>query len=166
MFQYKKRIKDFINQLSERVKIVYGERLITFAVFGSVARNTFRPDSDIDCFIVSCDLPLGRIKRVSEFQTHVEDFLIPAMDSLRQKGIFVNISPIFKTVEEVEQGSPLFLDMVYDLIILFDKENYFKNYLKKLKKRLERLGSKRVIRGNAWYWILKPDYKYGDIIKL
>ena len=88
------------------------------------------------------------------------------MDSLRKKKIFVNISPIFKTVEEVERGSPLFLDMVYDLIVLFDKESFFKNYLNRLEKRLASLGSKRVIRGNAWYWILKPDYVYGDIIEL
>jgi len=31
---------------------------------------------------------------------------------------------------------------------------------------MKELGSRKVKRGNAWYWILKPDYKEGDIIEL
>ncbi len=47
----------------------YGERLVSLAVFGSVARGTQRFDSDVDCLLVVRDLPPGRMRRVEEFRT-------------------------------------------------------------------------------------------------
>jgi hypothetical protein len=38
--------------------------------------------------------------------------------------------------------------------------------LEKLRKRLTELGAKRVWRGNAWYWILKPDLRPGEVFEL
>jgi hypothetical protein len=52
--------------------------------------------------------------------------------------------------------------MVEDSRILFDKDDFFKKELERLRARLESLGAKRIWKGNAWYWDLKPDYKYGD----
>lgn len=40
------------------------------------------------------------------------------------------------------------------------------NYLKNLKKRLAKLEAKRIERGERWYWLLKPDYKQGEIFKI
>ncbi|MEW6611385.1 MAG: nucleotidyltransferase family protein [Pseudomonadota bacterium] len=56
----------------------YGERLVSLAVFGSVARGTMRPDSDIDCLIVAAPLPRGRMARMREFaaiKTAMDDAL-------------------------------------------------------------------------------------------
>lgn len=163
---YKLEIKNFVNTLLKRVKDYYEERLVSFVVFGSIARNAFRPDSDIDCLIVTENAPKGRIKRVSEFQLNVEDALTNEVESLHKKGIFPCISPLFKTRDEVYIGSPLFLDMIDHSLILFDREDFFRKYLDSLREKLNRLGSKRVVSGNAWYWVLKPDYKYGDVIEI
>lgn len=42
----------------------YGARLLSVAVFGSVARGTPRRDSDVDLLIVADPLPRGRLARV------------------------------------------------------------------------------------------------------
>jgi len=56
--------------------------------------------------------------------------------------------------------------MVEDAIILFDKESFFENVLKRLKRRLEELGAERVWIGKKWYWRLKKDYKFGEVIEI
>jgi hypothetical protein len=134
---------------------LYGERLITLAIFGSVARGTAAAESDVDLLIVSNGLPQGRIKRVSEF-AKIERNCKPV----------VPLSPVIKAPEEVLSGSPLFLDMVYDAMILYDKDLFFTNYLSRLKERLDRLGAKRVVQGDRWYWDLKPDYRAGEVFEI
>ena len=148
-----------INRLTDLCKEYYGERLISLAVFGSVGRGTPRPDSDIDLLVVVKDLPVGRIARVQEFAAIETTLGSTTKDR-------VELSPVFKTPEEIANGSPLFLDMIEDVRMLFDRDDFFKNVLKRLKGRLQRLGARRIWRGNAWYWDLKPDYKQGEIFEI
>ena len=161
----KERFKELQDKLLAEVKSFYRDRLVSFVVFGSVARETYRFDSDIDLLIIAEDLPKGRMKRVAQFLT-VEDRIETFLESLRKEGMNTYISPVFKTPEEAEMGSPLFLDMVEDASILFDRNGFFSKVLERLRNRLKELGSKRVWKGNAWYWVLKPDYKPGEVIEL
>lgn len=163
---YLEYYKDFEKALLKRTKMHYGKRLISFVVFGSVARGMPRPDSDVDILVIAENLPRGRLKRAFEFQKAVEYPLEKHIKNLHKRGINITISPLFKLKEEVERGSPLFFDMLYHVKILFDKGKFFAHYLDSLRYRLDELGARRVQRGNAWYWILKPDYKFGDIIEL
>ena len=148
-----------LDQLTSLCKEHYGERLISLAVFGSVGRGTPRPDSDIDLLLVVKDLPVGRIARLKEFAT------IEIALGIETKSR-IDLSPIFKTPEEILNGSPLFLDMVEDVRMLFDRDDFFKNILKNLKERLQRLGARRIWQGNVWYWDLKPDYKQGEVFEI
>ncbi len=161
----KERFKELEDKLLAEVKSFYGDRLVSFVVFGSVARETYRFDSDIDVLIIAEGLPNGRMKRVAQFLT-IEDRIEPFLKSLQKEGINTCISTVFKTPEEAEMGSPLFLDMVEDASILFDSNGFFSKRLVRLRNRLRELGAKRVWRGNAWYWVLKPDYKPGEVIEL
>ncbi len=43
----------FIEAVVHAVRRVYGEHLTSIAIFGSVARRSARPDSDLDLFLVS-----------------------------------------------------------------------------------------------------------------
>ena len=162
----KERFKELEAVLLSEIKSYYGERLVSVVVFGSVARETQTYESDIDLLIIAKNLPDGRMKRIREFDS-VEEKIEPFLKSLRVgEGINTYLSTIIKSPEEAERGSPLFLDMVEDARILFDRNGFFQGVLERLRERLNKLGAKRIWRGNAWYWDLKPDYKPGDVIEL
>ena len=129
-----------VQALCQKSLEFYGERLISFVVFGSVGRQAMKPDSDIDLLLVVASLPKGRMRRVGEFEAIERS----------------------KTPDEVRLGSPLFLDMTEDARILLDREGFFRREMDQLRKRLRRLGAKRIWKDSAWLWDLKPDYKYGD----
>lgn len=143
----------------------YGDRLVSLAVFGSVGRRTARHDSDVDLLIVADDLPDGRVARVADFRG-VESALTPALRDARDAGLSPWLSPVFKTPSELRQGTPLLLDMVEDARILVDREDVLRATLDALRSRLEQSGARRIWKGNAWIWDLKPDYKPGEVFEL
>ncbi len=143
----------------------YGDRLVALAVFGSVGRGTPRPDSDLDVLIVAARLPAGRMARVAEFAM-VEKALGSALAEARVAGVATTVSPVFKTPAEVERGSLLYLDMLEDARILFDRDGFLRQAFSRLRARLESLGARRIWRGNAWFWDLKPDYRPGEVFEL
>ncbi len=96
----------------------------------------------------------------------IERSLQGALAEARQRGIFVELSPVLKTPAEVRIGSPLFLDMVEDGKILFDTDGFFEKFLSDFKARLQAQGAHRVFRGDSWYWILRDPYVPGEEIEL
>lgn len=150
--------------LKQAVK-VYGERLVSLAVFGSVGRGVPGTESDVDLLIIIDNLALGRMKRVLEFEK-VEKLVEPVLQNMNKCGISTVISPVIKTREEVLAGSLLFLDMIEDARILYDRNGFFTNFLERLKKRLQKLGAKKIKYGGAWYWVLKEDYKAGETFEI
>jgi predicted nucleotidyltransferase len=143
----------------------YGDRLIALAVFGSVGRGTMRPNSDIDLLIVADPLADGRMPRVEEFGA-VERMLAGALDEARQRHVVTELSPVLRTPAELTVGSPLLLDMIEDARVLYDRDGVLAGALDALRQRLATLGARRIWRGNAWYWDLKPDYRPGDVFSL
>jgi uncharacterized protein len=154
-------IEHLLEQLLGACQSFYGDRLVSLVVFGSVGRGTSRPDSDIDLLIVASPLPDGRIPRVREF-----DAVERSVASGEPARFPHRLSPIFKTPTEVRRGSPLFLDMLDDGRLLYDRGGFFASELAALKARLDKLGSKRIWKDDTWYWDLKPDFKPGDEIVL
>ena len=143
----------------------YGSRLLSLAVYGSVGRGTPRPDSDIDLLLVATDLPDGPIARNEEFAA-VRNALATHMAAAHRAGLHPELSPVFKTRAELVQGTPLLLDMTEDARVLYDSEGCLAEALQRLRRRLRELGSRRVWRGDYWYWDLKPDYRPGEIFEL
>ncbi|MDK2796404.1 MAG: uncharacterized protein PWQ58_1603 [Archaeoglobaceae archaeon] len=84
-------------------------------------------------------------------EKELEDYI----NKLFDQGYFIEFSPIIKTPEEAIRFSPIYLDMVEDAVILYDKNGFFRNVLENLRKKLEELGSKRLRIGKRWYWVLK-----------
>jgi hypothetical protein len=154
----------FVRRVAEVVRQHYGPRLRSLALFGSVARRTARPDSDLDLFIVVNGLPRGRRARLATFDA-VEKALAEQIEALARSGIDVEISPVLRTPEDLRILSPLLLDLTEDAVILQDS-GVLQAALDDLRRRLRRLGSRRIWIGPRWYWDLKPDYKRGEIIEL
>lgn len=163
---YRQKYYDLVKKLSKEIVNFYSDRLVSLVIFGSLASDTFRPDSDIDILIVAKDLPKGRVKRVEEFIKNIEIKFEEDIMRLSKQGIYITLSPVFKTPEEVQIGSPLFLDMTENVKILFDRDDFFKKYLETLKEKLKSLGARKVYSKGGYYWELKPDYKFGEIIEL
>ena len=155
--------RGLINELLKSLKEILGDNLISLSIFGSVARGEARVDSDIDLLIIAKELPSSRIKRVEIFES-VEDKLQKYIDKLYDEGIYTYFSPIILTCEEASKVPPIFLDMVEDSILIYDKDKFLENLLKKIYKRLQELGAERVWMGRKWYWRLKKDYKPGEAI--
>ena len=158
-------LKKAIDALVKACLRCYGERLVSLVLFGSVGRGTSNPHSDIDLLIVAEQLPKGRMQRVQEFGC-IEQALEPLLSELSFLECHVELSPVFKSPEELMQGTPLMLDMVEDARILYDPSGFFEKALARLANRLKDLRAKRVWCGNAWWWDLKPDYRSGEIFEI
>jgi len=150
-----------LDAVREAAVEVYGSRLVSLAVFGSVGRRSPRPDSDIDLLVVADPLPDGRIPRVREFD-QVEDRVRSMLEEARGAGVHTRLSPVFKTPREVRRRSLLLLDLVEDARMLVDRDDFLAGELESFRQRLEELGARRIWRGSAWYWDLKPDYVPGE----
>ena len=139
------RNDSLFDKLHEQVGRIYGERLITLAVFGSYSSGRANEDSDMDILVVAGSFPQGRIARVEEW--------LPV--EAGWSGPF--LSPVFYTPSEIENGSPLFLNMTLgEVVLLADKDSFFSNYLKQLKVKLAKMGSRRIGSGKSSYWIMGP----------
>ncbi len=145
--------------LGRAVSSHYGDRLVSLAVFGSIARRVHTPESDVDVLIISDDLPDGRLARVREF-AFAEEVIEQEM------GRELMLSPVLKTPNEASHGSPLLWDMVDYSDILYDRDDFLAKLLNRTKERLTELGARRVQRGNAWYWILKEKYTPGEVFEI
>ncbi|MEW6523677.1 MAG: nucleotidyltransferase domain-containing protein [Bacillota bacterium] len=154
-----------VRELCRACKSVYGDNLVTVAVFGSVGRGTPSTVSDIDLLVISRNLPSGRINRVEQFSA-VEGMVSLLLHSLREKGIYTSLSPVLKTPAEVQAGSLLFLDMVNDAVILYDRDNFFNNFLEAFSSRLQKLGARKIYMRGRWHWLLKPDYRQGEVFEI
>jgi uncharacterized protein len=158
-------LESLLEILKGELKRHYGKKLISAIVFGSVGRGEPRSDSDIDILIVAKPLPNGRTLRLKEFAA-VRQELSGKIQSLAKRGIFTSLAPVFKTPEEVCAGSLLFLDMITDGRVLYDRSSFWRNYLRDFQGRLHRLGAKRIVVGDRWYWDLKPDYVAGEVFEI
>ncbi len=157
--------RSLIRTLLEDLLRVFQDKLISLVVYGSVARGDYRRDSDIDLLVIIDGLPRSRFKRIDLF-IKAEKRLDNMLDKLLDDGYAISISPIIKTPEEARKITPLYLDMVEDAVIIYDKDDFFENVLKRLEEKLKILGAKRVRIGKKWYWRLKRDYKFGEVINI
>ena len=157
--------KTIILRLLDELLKFFGDKLVSLIVYGSVARGDYRKDSDIDLLVIIDGLPKSKFKRVELF-LEVEMKLDSLLNKLFNEGYAVTFSPVIKTPEEARRVSPLYLDMVEDAVIIYDKNDFFKKIIDKLRVNLKRLGAERVWIGNRWYWRLKKDYKFGEVINI
>lgn len=170
---------DLFAAVREAAVSVYGERLISLAIFGSWARGTATPASDLDLLVVAEPLPPSRMKRVREFRpvdevtrTFRSRFWSERVSSGGVHGQSdqgppeIELSPVFKTREELAAGSPLYLDMTLWRVILVDRGGTLESFLAGLRGRMEALGSRRVPFKGGMFWDYKPDVRPGEVVEL
>ncbi|MDI6885916.1 MAG: nucleotidyltransferase domain-containing protein [archaeon] len=162
--------KEYVGLIEEYCSLIknhFRDRLISICLFGSVARGEAKPGSDIDILVVADDLPIDIGLRIKE-TNYVHENLkkSEAYISLCKSGVSGLVSDIFFTPEEIERHPPILLDMVEDGIIWYDKEDFLRKVLLSIKENLKKLEAKKVTTEKGYYWVLKPDIKPGEIVRI
>ncbi len=154
------RLRDLARLYVAALQESAGPALVSAVLFGSGDRGEAGPVSDIDLLLVVEGLPPSQLVRHDVLQA-ADARLEPERVRLRREGIVTDVRPILKTPEEAQRITLLYLDMVEDGDLLYDRDGFFATILGRLRERLAALGARRVRRGRAWYWDLKPDFRPG-----
>jgi hypothetical protein len=154
-----------LRAVAEACRSVYRERLIGIAVFGSVARGTMRPDSDVDLLVVADPLPQGRLVRMEEFDG-VERLVEPALAEAEERGVSTRLAPIVRTIEELGRSGFLRFDIACDGKVLDDPDGRLAAYMAGVREGLERRGAERRSFRGLPYWVLDPDVRPGQVVEL
>jgi hypothetical protein len=76
------------------------------------------------------------------------------------------LSLVMKTRDEASRLVPLYLDLVEDARLLHDRGGFFSGVLERLRSALARNGAERRRLGRVRYWVLKRDFRPGDVVEL
>ena len=158
---------NYLNLIKESLKRILNDKLISIVLFGSVARGRAEEGSDIDLLIVVKNFE-NYMSRFGIFN-EIEKDLKKSKEyrDLKEKRLGTLISPIPLTPEEIKKSPPILLDLVTDGVILYDIDNFIEDQIKRLRKKLEEMGAKKIFFGDGrWYWDLKSDYKLGEVIEI
>jgi hypothetical protein len=143
------------------------EKLVSVVLFGSVARGEADMGSDIDLLVVAKNFKpfISRFDIFNEIEKDLKTS--KAYRDLKEKKLGTLISPIPHTPEEIKTNPPILLDIVTDGIILYDTDNFMDMHLTALRKKLGKLGARKIFLGKGrWYWDLKPDYSLNEVVEL
>lgn len=145
----------------------YRDDLSSLIVFGSVARGTASSSSDVDMLVVGgFEKPfIARIDELGELEH--SGLIKEELGWLKARDIHTHISWYPLTRTEVSAFRPLYLDMVDEVAIVYDRDDLFRSVLTSLRARLDRMGSKRVwMEKGRWYWVLDPSIKPEEALTL
>ncbi|MFQ6014545.1 MAG: nucleotidyltransferase domain-containing protein [Anaerolineae bacterium] len=155
-------LERFLSLLQEEM----GEALVGVVLYGSLARNQVKPDSDIDLLVVG----RGSKGEVEEGYRHACDALeeTPEYRALVKEGIWPSISPFIVTDEYLRQNTPWLLLEIQDHgLFLYDPEGFLAWKIEQVRERMRELGTKKVmLPDGSWYWDVKPDWKPGEVFEL
>ncbi|MBD3157889.1 MAG: hypothetical protein GF309_03780 [Candidatus Lokiarchaeota archaeon] len=122
----------------------FGTQLVTMAVYGSVSTDNYTDTSDIDILVVADEWP----RNISDQTAEVVEATAPVRRAIsalyESQGISSSIQWYTLTKEEAAKLRPLYLDMVRDAELVYDRDHFFEDILSKLESRMSDFGVKRV----------------------
>lgn len=152
-------------QYARCAEALLGDELVSVVLFGSVARRQCRSTSDIDLIVILRDAPkTSRGRRAILAPVRAE--LDPALENLWRDGLFTDFTEVILSMDEARKTHRLFLEVIEDGVILYDRNGFFAGVLERLRGALRRMGAQRKTFGNLRYWDLKPDFKPGDVVEI
>lgn len=157
-----------VTYILELLRSFLGDDLISVVVFGSVARGRADLNSDTDVILVASNMPRSLSERMEILANLLVEFSkTQTCEELNRRGLnsWVQFHPL--TMEEAELHRPIYLDVVEDGIIVYDRGGFIKRVMEGFKSKLEALGAKRVfLEDGSWYWDLKPSIKRGEVVEV
>lgn len=164
--RFQRDVEGWLARLRENLERREADNLVSFVAYGSVARGSAAPGSDVDLLLVFRLLPAARHERFLVWYRALEA-LRERHGPVRADGHPFDWSVLMLTVDEATYRSPLYLDMTMDARLLLDRGGFFAGVLDGLRGRMRELGTRRVaLPGGAWYWDLKPGSRVGDVVEL
>jgi len=157
--------KVFLERLLYELKVGFGkDKILSFALFGSVARGEATMESDIDILIVHKEIAFDPVKELVKIFFKLKGN--EEYERLRKQGLRPEPYPIFMTEKDLLENPLILLDILDHGVIIYDT-GVLRDRLNALKRRLTELGSKKIyLKDGSWYWDLKPDWKPGEVIIL
>lgn len=156
--------KEYFYKLIQKIQDFYETNLMSLAIFGSMARKENRPNSDCDLLIIlNNNYKKSNLEKIKEF-VQLEFSLDTDEERCFKSGVRMEISSLILTQEQASHFNPLYLDMAEHVIIIMDQNNFLANHLLWVQSKMKQWGSKKVKRANGWYWDIKPNLQWGEII--
>ena len=158
--------RDYLYNFVRLLNETYKEDLLSIILFGSVARGKWNKESDIDLFIIFTNKSSIRTAINNQLTKIISDYERKSkLKNSKGDRLFSTIQDISLSLKDLHTFRTIFYDIAMDGIILFDRNQTGFHYLKKIKKRIEEKGLKRVfIKENDYYW--ERNVKFGEIIEL
>ena len=114
-----------LNHFIEKLKNKLGDRLVAAVLFGSSARGDWDESSDLDLLII--------VERYDEIESFLVDICV---EIIMDHG--VSIAPLVWDIDDFEANilhkSPLFLTLLLGYTLQYDKNSFFRNKIKGIKK--------------------------------
>jgi len=158
--------RDYLYNFVRLLKENYKEDLLSIILFGSVARGKWNNESDIDLFIIFSNKSSIRTTINNQLTKIISDYERKSkLKNSKGDRLFSTIQDISLLLKDLHTFRTIFYDIAMDGIILFDRNHLGDQFLRKIKKRIEEKGLKRVfIKENDYYWERNVDF--GEIIEL
>ncbi|HID90397.1 TPA: nucleotidyltransferase domain-containing protein [Candidatus Bathyarchaeota archaeon] len=157
-------LRRYVELLHERL----GDRLRSVVLFGSVARGNWDESSDIDVLVV-VDGWEGRLWDRLRVLLEVEGRLREGREY--QEAVAKGYRPLFQpypiSTEEAQRTHAVYLDLVIDGVVLFDRDGFIAGVIEGVRRRLEGLGARRMVRPDGSHlWVLKEGARFGEGIEV
>jgi len=158
-------LHDLAKRYAAAAQKALGDRIVSIALYGSVARNEAHPSSDIDLYVVLQEAPSGMLGRRRLLES-VRESLTQELEVLWKQGIYADFVEVIRTKDEARKYHPLYLDMSREAILLYDRDLFLETLLAKVEERLKREGADRKVMGKFWYWDLLRSSISGEVAEL
>jgi len=141
----------------------YTDCLTSVCVYGSVARGTASETSDVDMLIVIEGLGGSVGRRLEELYAAIA----PIEDERRflsRNRVFTDLSFFPLSRNEASRFLPIYLDLIDEGIIVFDRKDFLNKILSQCRLLVVRTGGEKVATRGGWFWRLDPDMPVGERI--
>lgn len=159
-------------RLTELFHKEYSDELVSIVLYGSVVEGSFQLGrSDIDLLYILEDGSRNAWQHEeSVFKCFQFTWEYRACDYwLKTQGTYgyPEVTTAWLPKSYAKRFQPMYLDMLFHKAVLFDKEGFFQNLMKKLEERLKALRTIQIKHPDGTYlWFLKPDIAPGELIKI